>query len=500
MCEARHLYDQLAVLAPIMLSLTASSPIFRGYLADVDCRWNVIAGAVDCRTREERGQAPLEPQELDMWDESTNSTHKVQRTPRRIPKSRYDSISTYLSQHASFRDEYNDIPLPIDEKIEARLQSEGVDPQLARHIAHLFIRDPLVIYRELLHQDDSTVTDHFENLQSTNWQTMRFKPPPTTHPELGWRVEFRAMEVQPSDFENAAFSVFVVLISRVILCLDLDLYIPLSLVDANMQTAHKRDSVITGKFWFRNNVPCVEAAVEKLEAVQDCQPGCPSSSVSVASDDGLGSTPSTPGLNSSFGHHHDSSTECCGCSSFAPRSRSNSPLRKLLGGLSASTSPTTSPPSTSPPSMPQRVGSEVTNNMSALGLDMPPASVNGTSSTTASKPAPSKSTEWTQMSIDEIMNGSSTHTGLIPLARAFLDTLVMDDKVRTLVNTYLDLIADRAAGRIATSANWMRQFVMRHPEYKQDSRVSPQVAHDLLREVQKWTKLDAYPKVAPVLF
>lgn len=33
-----------------------------------------------------------------------------------------------------------------------------------------------------------------QNLQSTNWQTMRFKPPPPNS-EIGWRVEFRPMEV-----------------------------------------------------------------------------------------------------------------------------------------------------------------------------------------------------------------------------------------------------------------------------------------------------------------
>ena len=35
--------------------MTAGSPIFRGYLADVDCRWDVIAAAVDDRTPGERG-------------------------------------------------------------------------------------------------------------------------------------------------------------------------------------------------------------------------------------------------------------------------------------------------------------------------------------------------------------------------------------------------------------------------------------------------------------
>lgn len=40
------------------------------------------------------------------------------------------------------------------------------------------------------------------------------------------------MEVQLTDFENAAFTVFVVLLQRVILFFDLNLYIPMSLVCA----------------------------------------------------------------------------------------------------------------------------------------------------------------------------------------------------------------------------------------------------------------------------
>lgn len=55
--EARHLYDHLAPVGPIMLALTAAAPTFRGYLTDVDCRWNVISGSVDDRTAEERGKS-----------------------------------------------------------------------------------------------------------------------------------------------------------------------------------------------------------------------------------------------------------------------------------------------------------------------------------------------------------------------------------------------------------------------------------------------------------
>lgn len=33
---------------------------------------------------------------------------------------------------------------------------------MANHVAHLFIRDPLVIFSETLDQDDSVSSDHFE--------------------------------------------------------------------------------------------------------------------------------------------------------------------------------------------------------------------------------------------------------------------------------------------------------------------------------------------------
>lgn len=54
--------------------------MYRGYLADVDCRWDVIAASVDCRTREEKG---LEPLRNDRFV---------------IPKSRYGSVDCYLSK------------------------------------------------------------------------------------------------------------------------------------------------------------------------------------------------------------------------------------------------------------------------------------------------------------------------------------------------------------------------------------------------------------------
>merc|ERR1712179_564504 len=66
------------------------------------------------------------------------------------------------------------------------------------------------------------------------------------------------MEMQLTDFENAAFSVFVVLLQRVIITFDLNLYIPLSRVDSNMQRAHSRNAAAKGKFFFRRHLAPLE--------------------------------------------------------------------------------------------------------------------------------------------------------------------------------------------------------------------------------------------------
>ncbi|KAK4462033.1 putative glutamate--cysteine ligase [Cladorrhinum samala] len=240
--EGRQMYDQLSPLGPILLALTAATPIYKGFLADTDVRWNQISKAVDDRTPEELGEKPLK---TSRW---------------RIPKSRYASNSTYISEDSRLRPEYLDPNLVIDPEIKQQLLDGGMDDRLATHFAHLFIRDPIVIFNEDLEVLDLSKTDHFENIQSTNWQHMRFKPPPADN-SIGWRVEFRPMEIQITDFENAAFSVFMVLITRAILSFDLNFYIPITRVDENMETAHKRDAVLNDKFWFRRNLfPAQRAA------------------------------------------------------------------------------------------------------------------------------------------------------------------------------------------------------------------------------------------------
>lgn len=148
-------------------------------------------------------------------------------------------------------DEYLDPALVVDESIQHRLVDAGMDQRLAAHFAHLFIRDPLLVHDDDLEKVDLKESRRFDNIQSTNWQTLRFKPPPLFAKDVGWRVEFRSMEVQITDFENAAFSIFVVLLVKTLLQFDLNLYMPIEKIDQNMETAHVRDAVVSRNFFFR---------------------------------------------------------------------------------------------------------------------------------------------------------------------------------------------------------------------------------------------------------
>ena len=231
--HARFLHDQLHVLSPIMAALSATSPVFKGKLADIDLRWTVISQCVDDRTPSER--------------DKESPDYKV--------KSRYGTMNHFISDHEYVDDEYFDGEKQnIDPEIYQRLRRNGLDDRLAFHIATLFVRDPLVLFKKGIYLDDDETTSHFENFQSTNWNSVRFKPPPSMDSKIGWRVEFRTLDIQITDFENAALSAVVGLLVNIINEFDLNFLMPISKCDENMERAHNRDAVLKEKFWFRSNI------------------------------------------------------------------------------------------------------------------------------------------------------------------------------------------------------------------------------------------------------
>lgn len=185
--ESRYLFDQLAVLSPIFLALTAASPIFKGRLGDYDVRWSTISGAVDDRTPTERGGV-LDPPAYgagrdevagegaagseagaeagaEAEAEGEGDARMAGGGRKRLTKSRYDSISGFIYQCPGADEKgvdvnrYNDLDRAIDQWSLETLRENGIDEPLARHIAHLFVRDPLVIFDGLIEELDDKVKD-----------------------------------------------------------------------------------------------------------------------------------------------------------------------------------------------------------------------------------------------------------------------------------------------------------------------------------------------------
>ena len=450
--ESRQLYDQLTVVAPLMMALTANAPIWRGRLADTDTRWGVIAASVDCRTPQERGPAATSDVSSSSSSSSSGATSSSEALPSwmrlpsagdaagagrvPIPKSRYSSVDCFIDARpdvsaaadGSGLNRYNDVPVVLDGEAYATLRSAGIDPALATHIAHLFVRDPLVIFRDRVTSvDDSRSTEHFENVQSTNWQSVRWKPPPPDSPGIGWRVELRTMEAQVTDYENAAFTVFVVLLTRVMLFFGLNLYVPLSAVEANFGRASARGAATEQKFYFRRHVWS-----------NRCRGGAPNAASASASD---------PAAAASSG--------CCDCDAYDELS-----LAEIFLGPAAAAAAAAA------------AASVKTRSSSSESVSSSSSPAGGAAATTSSAAPPCAS-----------CSGSLSFPGLIPLIYAYLDIIRCDVTTRAAVDGYIRLVAGRATGAVMTGATWQRAFVTSHPCYRQDSVVGPAIVYDLLTTI-----------------
>jgi glutamate--cysteine ligase catalytic subunit len=251
--EACLLHDGLIALGPVMLALTAGTPVFRGLLADSDTRWTCFEQAVDDRTEQEIAD-------------------------KRPARSRVSASTTYCAPASTFNPQYQLTDLDLKEEICKQLEAEGMHANLARHFAYLLSRDPLYASREAVEKNDASDSSVCDGLLANIYQIVRLKQPPDD--QTGWRVEFRPMESQLTDFENAAFCVFVILAARVILECKLDLYVPLQDIEESMQNACRHDAVIKEDFVFRGtsirkteSKPRMLPATGIINGITDLPPG-----------------------------------------------------------------------------------------------------------------------------------------------------------------------------------------------------------------------------------
>lgn len=158
---------------------------------------------------------------------------------------------------------YNDTKKTINKWARKFLQKKSkelevkLDNKLLDHFASLFVRDNLCVFKGTLeHEINLTETKLFEAIQSSNWNDVRFKPPPSMDSSVGWRVEFRSMDVQLTSELTFLFSHSVVVLSRMLIKLhdEVNFYMPISLVDENFRRANLKNAAIEQKFFFRTNL------------------------------------------------------------------------------------------------------------------------------------------------------------------------------------------------------------------------------------------------------
>ncbi len=230
--NATYMYDQLIPFASILIPLTASSCIFKGKLSAYDSRFKVISESVDDRTEEER---------------NPNSDIYVY-------KSRYSPVYSYISENENIQDYHNDYPkMPINEEHLKKLRDHEVPPRLSVHLANLLVRDPLVIFEKKIYIEDKNDRSHFEGFNSTNWNSLRFKPPRVEDNDSCFKVEVRPSDLQLTPFENSAILTFTYIYSKIVFRYGGNFIIPITKVDENFERGYKNDAIIKEKFWWRVN-------------------------------------------------------------------------------------------------------------------------------------------------------------------------------------------------------------------------------------------------------
>lgn len=238
MSEARWLYDQFHIFTPIWLALSASTPFHKGTLLNTDTRWEIRCQAQDDRNERER-------------------------SPGGIFKTRSGPISLFISEDARNFDCYNDERKTINKWAwrylfkKAKELDVKIDRKLLDHFSFLFVRDYLCIFeRSTTYEPSLEDTKLFEGIQSSNWNDVRFKPPPSMDSSIGWRVEFRSPDVQLTPELNFLFSHSIQVLGRLLIKLrdQINFYIPMSMVTENFRRANMINAAVKEKFFFRTNV------------------------------------------------------------------------------------------------------------------------------------------------------------------------------------------------------------------------------------------------------
>ena len=256
--ECRRAFDQLHFFSAILQALAAGTPIIRGCLVNTDTRLAMWNFSGDDRNPRER-PAP----KTDLKDPGDSEQTKKGG----IPKPRSSPVNFYISKFSKAKRRlYNDNRYAINIKTKklmkklAKKQNLKIDEELLNHIAYNLVRENLTLVDDsgLIEDQEPEVktSEMFRQYIRTNWNNLRFKPPPALDSPIGWRVEFRSMDAQISPEQNFLFCHAVLLLFRIVTdrSLGVDFRIPISLMDENFRRANLANAATHGRFYTRINV------------------------------------------------------------------------------------------------------------------------------------------------------------------------------------------------------------------------------------------------------
>ena len=352
-----------------------------------------------------------------------------------------------------------------------------MDDPLATHFAHLWLHDPLIVFAKDLNPDSPGGIELYESFQATTGNPVRFKPPSSRDSnDDGWRLEFRPMEVQFTDLENAAFAIFIMLLARTMLHFDLNLYMSMSLIEENMEKAHIRDAIACEKFHFRTNpflgskMPPRTEIVDSRAPTADHNPYTRSPRTNGVGEDSPVGYDCEDSVNSEASTAVTSPSGRSDTNNQASHPSTDVPNKRALSPDAPASPPTKRPRLMRPPK---------------LQPEIKPQSI------------------YSLQSISSIINGNSENDwpGFVSLIKRYLDeTDALDTEARAKVDRYLALIASRASGKSWTAAKWQRDFVRNHRDYKKDSVVGESIVYDMLQAVKKMEDPALRKEVAGKMF
>lgn len=243
-------------------------------------------------------------------------------------------------------------------------------------------------------------------------------------------------------------------------------------VDENMQKAQQRDAARLNTYAFRREVFPSNQSPETYDlSSRPVSPPPPSSAQTTSSG--------VPPLQSASTFHSHSRHPSASAGPSSPRATRAAP-------------------------------SLATANGNGYGYSYDPhARSSSCASRASSCPSPTEEEEdlIVDMTVDEIINGRGDFPGLMGLVNAYLNSINVDLATKCELRRYLDLIKLRAKGEstltshvyardvsladadpsgdLVTPASWIRNFIVTHPKYAKDSKVTEEINYDLTRAIDE---------------